>query len=160
MAQNPNQPFPPPNLVAPQGGASASPYGQPVQPTQASWQPAPVGAQVVPQQTPVSQQQAPAPQENSFGFETPAAPKNEKYNTQFIVARMEKDRKATTLMVVGGIVAIIFAIALFVIFRPDSALHAPPKEQNLDTPAPPAAAADTKPLEPTASEKPAEAASH
>lgn len=50
-------------------------------------------------------------QGEGFGFQAQA--KNEKYNTEFIVNNIEKDKQRTKLIVLGVIVAIMGAIGIF-----------------------------------------------
>lgn len=44
-----------------------------------------------------------------------AAPKQEKYNTQFIVANLEKDKQRTKLIVLAIVVAVVGAVSMLVV---------------------------------------------
>ena len=43
------------------------------------------------------------------------APKQEKYNTQFIVANLEKDKQRTKFIVLGVIVAVVGAVSMLAV---------------------------------------------
>jgi hypothetical protein len=80
------------------------------------------------------------PQGESFGFANQS--KSEKYNTEFLVASLEKDKQRTKLIVLGVLVAVIGLVAMLV------ALSGGEKESPKPKPGePPAAAAPAQPAE-------------
>jgi hypothetical protein len=73
------------------------------------------------------------PQGESFGFANQQ--KSEKYNTEFLVASLEKDKQRTKLIVAGVLVAVVGLVAMLV------ALSGGEKEGAKAKPEAPAAAA-------------------
>jgi hypothetical protein len=94
------------------------------------------------------------PEQDPFGG-ADKAPQREHYNTQYIVSHMKKDEMKTRLIFVLVAVALVGAIAMFVIFKPPAEPPRPVSTEATAAPeakpatAAPAAAkpADAKPAE-------------
>ncbi len=66
-----------------------------------------------------------APPGEAFGFE--AAPKDEKYDTEYLVRNMEHDRKRYMLIVVAVIVAAILGVITWISLAPEGTDLPPPR---------------------------------
>ena len=103
------------------------------------------------QQPPQQPMQQPGQDDGAFGYQ--AEPKEEKYNTQYLVSNMNKDRTRNILIIVGVIVAAVLGVSLWAALTPKSEPVAP-KAPAITAPAAPAApAADA--AAPKADDKPA-----
>ena len=100
-----------------------------------------------PQQQPgMLPQQPPPPADGALGFQAP--PKEEKYNTQYLMANLSHERRTTQFIILGVLVAALGGAALWFAIAPGGA---PPKEVAADAAAdPPAAKA---PAEPSGADK-------
>ena len=85
---------------------------------------------------------APGDDNGAFGFQS--APKEEKYDTQYIVASMNRDRTRNLVIVVGVLLAAVLGVALWISLTPKSEPVAP-KAPALAAPATPSAPADAAP---------------
>jgi len=98
------------------------------------------------------QQEAAAPEDNgAFGFQ--AEPKEEKYDTQYIVASMNKDRSRGQIIVVAVLVAAVLGVALWIALTP-KAEPVTPKVPAMAAPVTPTTPATDAPA-PQADESPA-----
>lgn len=61
----------------------------------------------------------PASSGEAFGFK--AAAKDEKYNTEYLVANLQKEKQRTILIIAGGVAAAIAGIALWAMLGSDEA---------------------------------------
>lgn len=86
-----------------------------------------------------AQPQGAQPGDDALGFT--AAPKEEKYNTQYLTANLKGERRATQLIVVGIILAAVLGVGLWIGLMPDT--PAPAGSATADTAAAPAGDADT-----------------
>jgi hypothetical protein len=135
-----------------------APPGQPPQPSQQPAQPdeqqpwyqnpaAPVPGQPA--------QQPPAPRDDeAFGFE--AAPKEEKYNTEYLVRNMERDRKRSLLIVVAIVIAALLGVVTWVLLAPEEPSMPAP---SMPATAPPTPATEKTPAETSAADEAAGAPS-
>ena len=80
--------------------------------------------------------------DGAFGFQADA--KEEKYNTQYIVASLAKDRMRTRLIIAGTLAAAVLGVLLWMALSPKSEPKLPPMPAANAVPAePPAAATPT-----------------
>jgi hypothetical protein len=87
---------------------------------------------------------------DALGFD--AAPKEEKYNTQYLTANLTKERRTTQLIILGVIVAAIAGVMFWVGMMPASPPVAAPGAAAADQAAAPESAAEAKDGAPAAGE--------
>ena len=88
-----------------------------------------------PNQAPLQQQGAPEGAD-ALGFS--AAPKAEKYNTQYLAGNLQKSQMTNKLIIVGAVVAAALGVLTWVSLMPESAPTPTPKDPT------PAAAVDAE----------------
>ncbi|OGR09320.1 MAG: hypothetical protein A2341_02100 [Deltaproteobacteria bacterium RIFOXYB12_FULL_58_9] len=101
-----------------------------------------------------------AQQDDSEAFGFAAASGGEKYNTQYLVQNMSRDRKVYQMVIVGGIIAAVLGVAIWVLLMPEEA--PPPIKTNeqvapIDAPAKTEAAAEAAVTKASGSDKAVEA---
>jgi len=83
---------------------------------------------------------------DALGFS--AAPKDDKYNTVFLVSNLQKERKKNTMIAIGVVLALLVVGSLFVILRPESQQAEMSHEAQAPTAAPEAQPTPTAPATP------------